>query len=176
MATNTNNICVGAATVSIGAYVSAGGAVTLTDVGHTKEPPTLQPAFENYGVTSERAFGTLRKIPVSGKWQLTVPMLEATIENYRISCKQGSGSTTGTSPNLTLRVGQFAEQYHQITLAVPGVGSTAARTITLWRCDVESLDAISFGKTIEQVLKPTFDVNYDDTVTTADKFFKIVDA
>lgn len=176
MATNTNNICIGAATVSVGAYVSAGGAGTLTDVGHTKEAVTLTPAFEDYSVTSERAFGVLKKIPIGGSFKLTVPIIEATMENYRVAFRQASGSTTGTAPNITLRVGDFAQNYHQVSIVSAGVGSTGTRTITIWRAIVENLEAIPYGKTGEQMLKVTFDCLYDDTLATADKFLKLVDS
>jgi hypothetical protein len=176
MATNTANICIGAATVSIGAYVAAGGAATLIDVGHTKEAVTLTPAFEDYAIMSERAFGPLKKIPIGGTFKLAVSLIESTIENYRVAFRQAGGSTSGTAPNLTLRVGDFAQQYHQIQIVSAGVGSTAVRTITAWRAIVESVEAVQYGKTGEQRLDLLFDLMYDDSVSTADKFLKIVDA
>jgi hypothetical protein len=176
MATNTANICIGAATVSIGAYVAAGGASTLVDVGHTKEAVTLTPSFDDYPITSERAFGPLKKIPIGGTFKLSVSMIESTIENYRVAFRQAAGSTSGTAPNLTLRVGDFAQQYHQLSIVSSGVGSTSVRTITAWRAIVESVEAVPYGKTGEQMLKVTFDLMYDDSVSTADKFLKIVDA
>jgi len=63
MATDTTNIEAGAAVVSVGAWVTAGGAGSLTDVGHMKGPVTLTPSREDYDIKSERAFGVLKKIP-----------------------------------------------------------------------------------------------------------------
>ena len=148
----------------------------MTDVGHTKEAVTLTPAFEDYSVTSERAFGVLKKIPIGGSFKLTVAMIEATIENFRVALRQPVANTSGTGANLTLRVGDFAQQYHQVTIVTNGLGTGATRTITVWRAIVENLEAIPYGKTGEQMLKVTFDCLYDDTVTTADKFLKMVDS
>lgn len=176
MATTTANICIGAATVSVGAYVSAAAAGTLTDVGHTKEAVTIAPAFEDHEVKSERAFGVLKRIPIGGSFKLKVSVMEATMENYRVAFRQPSGSTSGTSSNLTLRVGDFNQNYHQVAIVTNGVGTNGTRTITIWRAMVESVGEVTYGKTGEQVLQITFDCLYDDTVSTADKFLKIVDA
>ena len=176
MATNAAFICVGAATVSIGDYVAAGGAGSLTDVGHTKGPVTLAPTFEDYEVKSERAYATLARIPQSNSLKLKVPMSEATAENLRIALRQPAANKSGTGNNLTLRVGDAKEQYHQVSVVTKGVGSTGVRTITLWKCFCEGLAEIPFAKGAEQVYEATFDCLYDDSVGTADKIGKWVDA
>ena len=176
MATNTSNIFAGAAVVSIGNYVSQGGAGSLTDVGHMKAPVSLSPSFEDYEIKSERAFGTLKRIPIDGSLKLSVDLSEVTAEHLRIAFRQASANKTGTSPDFTLLIGDFTEQYHQITVVATGPGTTGVRTATLWRAYVEALGEIPFAKGEEQHLALTFDCLYDDTVTTNDKFGKIVDA
>lgn len=176
MTTSTANIMVGAATVSESAYVTAGGAGSFTDLGHTKTPVTLAISFEDYEVKSERAFGTLKKVPQTAKVALKIPMTEAVLENYRIVTRQPAANLTGTPPDMTLLVGDQLEQYHQMKLDIPGVGTTGARTMTLWKCIIESLAELPFAKGLEQLLEMTMDVLYDDSVATDDKFFKIVDA
>jgi len=176
MATNTANVKIGAAAVSIGAYVTAGGAGSLTDVGHTKSGTTLAPSFNDYDSKSEQAFGTLKKVPQDGSIKLKVHMMEATLELLRVAMRQAAANLTGTPPNLTLRVGPFIEQYHQIQVAVPGVGTTQARTLTLWRGSVESVAEIPYAKGAEQAYEVTFDCLWDDSIGTADKIYKVVDA
>ncbi len=176
MSTATAQINIGAAVVSIGAYVTAGGAGSLTDIGHMKAPASLTPAFEDYEVKSERAFGTLRREPIGGKLSLALDLQETTAEHMRIAFRQPAANKTGTSPDFTLRIGDFAEQYHQVTLVVDGPGAGSVRTWTFWKGFVESLGAIPFAKGEEQHLPITLDILYDDSVTTLDKFAKCVDS
>lgn len=176
MATDTNNVFAGAAVLSVGDYVTAGGAGSLTDVGHMKGPVSLTPAFEDYEIKSERAFGTLKRIPLSGSLKLAADLSEVTAEHLRIAFRQPAANKAGTSPDLRVLIGDFTEQYHQISCVVTGDGSTGVRTITLWKGFVESLGAIPFAKGEEQHLPITFDCMYDDSVGSADKFGRIVDA
>jgi len=175
MATDTTQIHIGAATVSVGAWVTAGGAGSLTDVGHMKGPATLTPSFEDYEIKSERAFGTLKREPQDAKLSLALDLQETTGEHMRIAFRQPAANLTGTSPDKTLRIGDMAEQYHQITLVATGPGTTNVRTLTLWRGFVESTGAIPYAKGEEQHYPVTFDILYDDSVTSLDKFGKQVD-
>lgn len=176
MAVTTASIMVGAATVSESDWVPAAGAGSFTDLGHTKTPVTIAISYEDYEVRSERAFGTLKKVPQTAKVALKIPLTESILENWRIATRQVAGSLTGTPPDMTLLVGDQNEQYHQMKVEVPGVGTTGARVLTLWRCIVESLAELPFAKGLEQLLEMTMDVLYDDSVATVDKFFKVVDA
>lgn len=179
MATNTGNIAIGAAQVSIGAYAAAGAASgSLVDVGHTKGPTTMSASFNDYEIVTEQTFGPVRKIPISASIKVKVMMDEATADNMRIAMRQLAANVTGTAPNKTHLVGNISEQYHQIVIVAKGPGATtpSTRTITLWRAIVESIEEISYGKSPEQTLAVTFALMYDDTVATADKFFKVVDS
>ncbi len=164
MAVSTANILVGAATVSIGDYVTAGGAGTLTDVGHTNGPVTLAPTFSDFEVKSERAFGTLKRIPLDATYKLKIPLMEATLEHMRIVNRQAAAQLTGTPPNEILALSDPQEQYQQISIVGPGLGTTSLRTITLWRCIVAELGEIQFAKGEKVVFDVTFDVLYDDSV------------
>ena len=178
MATNTGNIAIGQATVSVGAYVAAGGAGSLTDVGHTKGPTTLNVTGNDYSIATEQSFGTIRKVPISASVKVKVMMDEATLDNLRVAFRQASAQLTGTAPNKTLLVGNITEQYHQVQIVTKGAGSTtpATRTITIWRAIVESVEEIAYGKSAEQTFAVTFDCLYDDSVATGDKFLKVVDS
>jgi len=176
MATDATKILVGAGVVSLGDYVSAGGSGTLTDVGHTKNPVTFAPTFENFEIRGERAFGPIRISPQDMSLAIKVPMMEAVLEKYRIALRQPAANKSGTAPNETLLVGQPAEQYHQLQIVGPGLGTTKVRTCTFWKCIVEAVAEVPFAKAAEQMLDVTFRALFDDSVTTADKFGKIVDA
>ena len=175
MATDTTQIHAGAVVVSVGAWVTAGGAGSLTDVGHMKGPVTLTPAREDYDIKSERAFGILKKIPQDMSLKLAMDLQETTIEHFRIAFGQPAANKTGTTPDFSLLIGEPAEQYHQIAVVGTGPGSTGVRTMTFWRAFVESVGAVPFAKGEEMHLPITFDCLYDDSVTTLDKFGKIVD-
>lgn len=177
MATVTANIMVGAATVSIGAWVTAGGAGSLTDVGHTKTPVTLTGAFEDFELISERAPGVMSKINTMTRFKLKIPIIEATMANWLAALREPVANLTGTPPDEILLVGGAgpAEKYHQITLVGPGLGTTGVRTLTFWRGVVESVSEVPFAKGAEQLLEVVYDILWDGTVSTLDKFFKIVE-
>lgn len=178
MAQVTSNIAVANAVVSVGAWVTGGGAGSLTDVGHTNGPTNLQVNYNDYGLKSEQSFGILRKIPIDATVKLKVPMAETFMENLRVALRQPAANKTGSVPNQTLLIGNFVEQYHQVQVVTKGTGATtqATRTATFWRCGVDALGEIGWTKTKEQTAETTFDVLYDDTVATADKFGKLVDS
>jgi hypothetical protein len=179
LATNTGNIAIGKAQVLIGAYVTAGGVQgTMVDVGHTKGPTTLNVTGNDYSVATEQSFGTIRKVPLSASVKLKVLVDEATADNARIAFRQASAQLSGTAPNKTLLVGNITEQYHQIQVITQGTGSTtqATRTFTFYRAIVESIAEVQFAKGQEQTFEITFDILYDDSVATGDKFFKWVDS
>jgi hypothetical protein len=175
MAVDATQIQSGAAVVSVGDWVTAGSAGSLTDVGHMKGPVSLTPSFEDYEIKSERAFGTLKRVPISGSLKLAMDLQEVTAEHMRIAMRQPDANLTGTSPDQTLNIGDFTEQYHQVTVVVTGPGTTNVRTLTLWKGYMEALGAIPFAKGEEQHLAITFDCLYDDSVTSTAKFGKIVD-
>lgn len=176
MATNTANTLIGAATVSIGAWVTAGGAGSLTDVGHTAGPVTVQHSFEDHDTKSERAKGIIKKTAIDMAVTVKVPALEATLEHWRQLSRQAAANLTGTPPDMTLRVGDHSSAYFQMTLVGPGVGTTGVRTVTLWKCIPIDVGEIKFAKGEDVVFDVTWAVLYDDSVATADKFYKVVDA
>ena len=176
MATDSTKILVGAGTAYIGDYVAAAGAATLVDVGHTHKPVSYAPEFKNYDVESERAFGVIKSSPVDAMIKVTVPMMETTAQNLRIAMRQPSANISGSAPNNTILVGDPKEQYHQIKISGPGPGTNKARDIFFWKCQVESMKEVGIAKGDVQVYDVVFRVLYDDSVATADKFFKQVDS
>jgi len=177
MAQISGNICIGKAIVSIGPYVTAGGAGTLVDVGHTKGPTTLAISSENYEAVSEQAPAPVEQVPTNTHYKIKIPMEEATVDNLLIATREPVANKSGTPPALTLRVGgPTGKKYHQVQIITAGLGATLVRTITIWKAMVEAISEIPFAKGGEQLLEVTLNCLWDDTVTTADKVLKTVDS
>lgn len=175
MATDTDNVLVGAGVLSVSDYVTAGGAGAFTDIGHSRSL-ALTKSQENFDVETDRAFGIIKRVPTKASLQLNGIMDECTLENVRVAFGQLAGSLTGTPPDMTLLIGEPEEQYHQLTVDVIGVGTTAARTWTFWKCFAGVNGEIPFQKAAVANVPFTFECLYDDSVATADKFGKVVDA
>lgn len=178
MATTDGNVLIGAATVSIGAWVSAGGAGSLTDVGHTKDPSTIGVAHENYEQPSESQMGPVKIVPTKMGITVKIPILECTPDLLAIAMRQATANVTGTAPNKTVLIGDPVEQYHQIMLVSKGPGSTTqgTRTITIWKAQVTNVGEWAHGKAVPQAPDITLTLLKDNTVTTNGKYFKIVDS
>jgi hypothetical protein len=176
MSTTVGNVQVGYAVISAGAYVTAGGAGSLTDVGYTAEPTTLTPTFTDLEINAEQATAPIKVIPQATVYTLKVPIMESTAALARIAFRQPAGNISGTGSNLTLLVGRAIEQYHQLQVVVPGPGTTNVRTITIWKAQAGELGEVSFGKGTVQRYDVSFKCLEDSSVTTGDKIFKQVDA
>jgi hypothetical protein len=182
MAIDINKIAVGSAVVSIGDWVTNAGAGSLTDVGATKGGVTLTPSYEHFKLTTDQTFGPHRSKAHSGEWQCKIPMLEADLPKLRRVLRQVSGNLTGTTPNHTLAVDGASEQYLQVQIVTVGIagsgGTYGTRTITLWRCAIESIDEIAFRKDGEQMVTITLLVCEDASIAAAGngRYFKIVDS
>ena len=176
MATDSKLVLLGAGVVSIGAYVTAGGAGTLVDVGHTQGSPMLSINAESVQIESERSVfsvaSSITKMGASLKWTC----LEVGVDNLRIALAQASGNISGTGYNKTLLVGNITEALQQIQIVTKGPGTTGVRTLTFWKCLLKSAGEIPYGKGVAQNLPLEFEVLLDESVTTADKLFKQVDA
>lgn len=184
MPTNSAKITIGRADVALSAYVAAGAAGTFTDIGHSKGPVTIEPVVEEYKVMSEQAMGTIRSVPIKAGYRIKFTIMEADLSRMRQILSQPSANlvTSGTTPNIveTLSVGDPQEIYFQIKVTTKGAKRALAdpeptRTYTLWRCRPEAIDPIGHSKESEAVFGVTFDVLQDDSVATADKYWKAVD-
>lgn len=179
MAIDVKNIAIGGAVLSIGDWVTAAGAGSLTDVGLLKDGSELTFETENYEVESDSAQGMLAAVPIKTSVKIKAVLQEATLDNLRRVLNQVTGNLSGTAPNKTLLVGERSEQYHQLSIVSKGPkGSgltSATRTITGWKGVVKIADAIAFKKGAEQTYGVEITLLYDPSVSTADKFLKIVD-
>lgn len=179
MAQNADNILIGAANIYIDDYVAAGSPVASpTEVGHTRGPVTVTPAFTDYEIKSEQAASTIRRFPTDFTVTVKVPMIEATLDHWREALRQPSGNLTGdgSSTDKVLLVGLAQEQYHQVKILGPGLGSAGTREIWIWKGIVTEVPEYSITRESEQLLNVSILAAYDDSVATADKIMKVVDA
>lgn len=176
MALDTTKVMVGAGVVSIGDYVTAGGAGTLVDVGDLLEPIEVGTAFENFDVETERSTGIVLTNPTKSDFTIKVAMAQSEVENLRIGLRQPAGNKSGTGSNLTLTVTDAIKQFHQIQVVGPGPGTTGVRTITGWRAQAIAMDAVKIGKKAVQNVTVTFRLLKDTSTTPAGQYYKLVDA
>ena len=168
------NILVGSATISVGPYVSAGGAGTLSDLGAILAGGiTFSRKTSYHDVISDHHLGILSRVKTADAWEVKVTCMESSLANLLIAFDQPNASLSGS----TLRHNTNAQtNYKQVQIV--GLGPTGAfiRTITVWRCAVVECGDIPFKKDGEQLLPLTFGVCQDLTVVTADQSFKVVDS
>ena len=180
MANDLKNVAIGGAVVSIADWAANGGATGHVDLGILKDPPELTPAQENYEPEFESLPGAPVAYPTKDGFEIKLALAEVTPDNIGMFLRQPTGNVTGSAPNKTGLVGDSTEQYKSVKIVTKGgtgaLGTRATRTLTLHRCVVRKTESITFGKGKEQLLIVTLGVLYDTTVTTNDKFFKIVDS
>jgi len=184
MANNLGKIVIGKADISISDYVTAGGAGTFTDIGYTKGPCTIEPNITDYKIVPEQVLGVLRSIPVSMDYKLKFSMMETDLPKLRRVLRLPAANlvVTGTTPNITetLSVGDSVETYNQLKVITSGAkraiqDAVVTRTYTFWKATCESIEPIGHTKEQEAVCGVTFSLTLDDSVATADKYFKVAD-
>ena len=169
------------AALSIGDWVTAGGAGSLTDVGYLKEGSVMSFALGEHAITPDNVPTPVRLVPTTKEVGLKAMLQEVDLDKLAYLLNQPSANLTGIAPNKSLLGGALEEQYKQVTLVTKGIaGATAlaaTRTITLWRCRVKIDGDVTFSaKSGEQLFSATIMALWDDSVATADKVFKVVDS
>lgn len=180
MAVDIKKMAIGAATLSIGDWVTTGGAGSLTDVGATQEGSMLAEATEFFDVEIEQAQGIVRSVPTKRTPTIKAKLVEADLDKLQRLLHQPTTNLTGTSPNRTLLVGEAQEAYHQIQIVSKGIqgssGVAGTRTITVWRAVVKNIGETAYAKGGLQTRDVEIAILEDLSVTTADKLYKIVDS
>lgn len=182
MTVDVNKLAVGAAVVSIGDWVAAAAAGTLTDVGLTTGPAELSDVSEDVEVEGEQVQGVVRSVPTKKTVTLKVPMAEADLDKLQRLLRQPTANLTGTAPNKTLAVDAEEEQYLQVQCVTQGIagsgGTHATRTLTFWRCSMTGREAVPFTKGGVQQWAAVFKVHQDTSVSAggSGQFYKIADA
>lgn len=172
MADTVSNIIVGAATISVGAYVASGGAGSLTDVGAIVGGATIDPKRAYKEIKSDHHLGTLALVKTGDDYELKFAMEESTLGNLLLALDQPSANLSGG----TLRIDPNASAVEkQVQVVTRGTGATNVRTVTAWKCVFTDVGAIPFKKDGEQMYQVTVRFLQDLTVATADKVAKVVD-
>lgn len=177
MAASGAKVIRGAATVSIGPWVTAKGAGSLVDMGYIGGPVTVQPKVEYHKVDVQQHLAPIHAWPTARSVEIKVPMSEADADKLRIVAMQPAANFTGTPPAITGLIDADAvEQYYQIVVVTKGTGATGVRTLSFWRCVCTGVDAIPFKKDGAQMYSATFEAMYEETGTGLDTLYKQVDA
>lgn len=124
MAVDSNNVLIGAATVSIDA----------TDVGYTKGGTTVRYEPEFVDVFADQAIGVVKKARASERMYVVTTMLEVTLSRMREAFNQPASNLI--SGNSTLLLGYndaCVINEHAITLVGVGPGCEP-RQFELFRC------------------------------------------
>ncbi|HET6373009.1 MAG TPA: hypothetical protein VFG76_06865 [Candidatus Polarisedimenticolia bacterium] len=165
--------------MDVSAYVAAGAAGTFTNIGYTKGPLTIEEGGSDYEVKAEQVLGALASVPVDKKITLKFTFLQAELDDLQKVLRQPAANLTGTPPNKSLLIGDPVETYHQIKVTGKAIGGSAGikgvRTITMWRVAFVTVEPIGMAKDSETVWGVTMTLVYDETVATADKYYKIID-
>lgn len=181
MAGTSTNILVGApASFSIADWIT-GRAIssTYTDCGYTSAGVTIDPKTELYEVHVDQTLGALAALPKGRSMELKVKLQEGTIPtNLRAAFGQPSTNVTGSVSGYTLGVDASAvEQYHQLKIIGPGLGTNKTRTVYAWRAAMKDMGSWMMKKDGTQELDLTFIILEDKsgTSTLGDTFLKIID-
>jgi hypothetical protein len=160
MAADSNNILIGAATVSID------GA----DIGYTKGGTTVRYEPEFIDVMADQAVGVVRKGRSLERMYVTTTMLEITLLNLRKSFMQPAANLSGS----TLTIGYNDSCWvDEVALVLVGKGpSCGSRTFTFSKC-------VSFGTREYNMMREeetAFEVEFEVLKNSSGTFGTIVDA
>ena len=181
MANNAGKIVFGRADISISPWVTAGGAGSFVSAGHTEGDAILELDKEDLSEGSEQVLGKLFQEPIGFGMRLKYAAKEASLDLMGDYLQQIAANLTGTAPNKTLLIGEPTAVYKQIKIVTTGEatlqsGLKAIQTITLYRCAMLKPEPLSFAKGKVRLLGFTWEVMYDESMTTLDKYGKIVNA
>jgi hypothetical protein len=171
MAKDIKRIQIGGAQLSMGSWVAAGAAGSLTEVGILKQGSELTPTRELYMPDFESFQSPIAAFVTKQTWALKAVMAEAAVSLLREILAQPAANLTGLSPNETLVIGESTyEEYLQLELLGGGpMGTGYVRgdaTVTVWKAVLQSLDPIMFSKGQEQLFGATFACLLDPTIST----------
>lgn len=176
MAGSITKIFQKAPVVSVGAYVTAAGAGSLTDVGYTEGGVELSWSQEDTAISPDQEAGDVASFPVMTGMTLKFTMLEATVDNLLTALRLPAANKTGTTPDFTLEIGPASEVYLQLQMVGKGGGTTGVRTLTTWKGQIESLEPIGQKKNEPTKVGVTVKCHLDPSVAAAGKFSKLVES
>ena len=151
MATNSNNIIVGAASLSIGGV----------DVGFTTGGVTLRKSTEFLDVEGDQNAGVIRKEPTMEKMFVNTTMLEATLTNIRKAMNEPVANATSGS---SLDFGSASPTSQEAQLVITGKAPEAGtRTYTFYRAiAVEDVEHMAGARDQASVVPVGFELLKDE--------------
>jgi len=186
MAVDVNKITYGAGVLSLGAWVTAGGAGTLTDVGATVDGVEIQlDGAEDLEIEIDQAITPVKAVAMKAVKSLTCTIAEMGLPLLQQLLRQVAGNLTGADPNRSLIIDlpQSGDAYMlQATFVTRGIqgatGVYASRTYTFWKCKPK-IEAIPHKKNEIQKYKLTLAIWQDTSIAPATagkgQFGKVVD-
>ncbi len=163
MATDSGNIIVGAASLSIGGV----------DVGFTSGGVTLRRSNEFLDVEGDQNAGVIRKEPTMEKMFVNTTMLEATLVNLR----KAMNDPTGNAPSgSSLDFGSASPSSTEAQLIITGKAPNAGtRTYTFYRAiAVEDVEHMAGARDQASVIPVGFELLKDENQNN--KFGFVVDS
>ena len=177
MADSVLNVLQGGAVVSLGAWVTAGGAGTLTDVGIIQGGLKFDDKRTYHKIEYDHHLGELKANCTKRTAQIKFKVGEMSLRNLALSLDGLGMLGTSTSPNNSILHNPDAVATElQCQFTAPGLGTNKLRTFTAWKGVVTAHSPIDFSKTVEQSTEFTIDLLQDLTVVTADQDYKFVDS
>lgn len=182
MANNSGLFSLGRADISISAWVTAGGAGTFTDAGHLEGEAMLEFDKEDLLEGSEQVLGSLISEPIKFGVRLKFALKETSLDNMQKYLGQAAANLTGAAPNKTLLIGDPSPLFYQVKVVtkgertVQGATTPATQTWTFWRMAAQKPEPLSLKKDKVRLMGFTYEALYDESVSTADKYGKVVNS
>ena len=175
MSVTTTNIIVGSGTLSVGEYVTAGGAGSLTDVGATDGGVSITPNLSVLDIFVDQQITAIAGAKTKSEYILKTNLMESTLGLLAMAWGQPASNVAGgifyVGDDMTL-------PYKQLSFVGRAAGAPAGltRTLTCWRAVAYKTGEHSYKKDKETFIPIEFKLYLDLSVTTRDKICKWVDA
>lgn len=175
---DVQNIIIASPTsVSLAPYVTAKGAGTFYDLGHTIGGVEIAPKTERHEVMVDKYLGPVSSEPTKRNVQIKFKLAEGMMKNMMLALGlDPTVAITGADPTFTGKVDMSTRAYYsQFKLVGRGLGTTKVRTGLFYRVVAGDIEAIPFKKDSEQAYGVTLEVMEETTGSGTDSY-NIVDA
>lgn len=172
------NIVIGAPTqIAYAPYVTAKGAGTFYDVGHSIGGVELIVKTERHEVIVDKYLGPVSSEPTKRNVQVKFKLAEAMMKNLALVLGSDPAvAVTGGDPTFTFKHDMSVRAYYsQLKVVGRGLGTTKVRTLLAYRTVAGEPEAIPFKKDSEQVFGTTVEVMEETTGAGTDSW-NLVDA
>jgi hypothetical protein len=168
---DVQNIIIGAPTqVAWAPYVTAKGAGTFYDIGHTIGGVEIAVKTERHEVFVDRFLGPVSSEPIKRNEQVKFKMAEGMMKNLALLMgNDPTAAVTGADPNFVFKRNMSERAYYsQLKVVGRGLGTTKVRTYLAYRTISGETEPIPFKKDAEQVFGATVEVMEETTGSGTD--------